>query len=255
MGFDGRLGRAVNQAHPWPHDVGNDRRQQRIVRASQNQRVDAHFCQCAEVFVNNQSCHVVINPPFLDERHEERTGPRVNHQSGRQSIDCTLVCTGGNRARCADDAYGAAVGCAHGGSRTGFDDADDRHGNDFTKMRQGVRRGGITGDHDELDPFAGKPLRDLGRVLPHGIGALGSIRHSSRVSEINKRLVRQARLQRTDDRQATQSRIKHTNGRVRGTHQRRVATAMTPPAVGSADSDTGTSHSCAATNASAPANR
>ena len=74
--FRGRLRRAVDEPHAGPRELAEERREQRIMRAAEHDRVDLRLGERLEIFARDESRRVAIGPSLLDERHEERARAR-----------------------------------------------------------------------------------------------------------------------------------------------------------------------------------
>jgi len=79
--FDGDLGRGIDQFHVAPQMALQHRRDQRIVRAPQDERVDFIRQKRNKIFLHDLKRHRLFQPAFFHERHDQRTG-LPKHLSG-----------------------------------------------------------------------------------------------------------------------------------------------------------------------------
>ena len=110
----------------------------------------------------------------------------------------------------------AAAGGRAGGARARFDDTDHRQrAEPGLHCIQPHRGSGIAGHHQALDAVPRQRLGRLPRIARHGVGRLGAIRQSRRVTEVHEALMRQRLHQRRQHRQPADAGVEHADGRIR----------------------------------------
>src|SRR5206468_1159835 len=60
--------------------------QKRIVRAAEDQRVDAAPAKASEIEGDRRPRDLVVGPSLLGERHEQRAGPRIDLEVGAKPL-------------------------------------------------------------------------------------------------------------------------------------------------------------------------
>src|SRR5438477_233177 len=141
----------------------------------------------------------MVDPPLLDEWHEQRTRARRDTHVRIEILNRALVGARVNRARGPDDADVSPGARAHRGARARFDDA--KHGDRqlLSQRRKRVRRRGVARDDDRFDVLGAQELRYLAAVSANGVGALGSVWDTRGVAEIDDALIRQLPHDLADD--------------------------------------------------------
>ena len=74
--FAGGLFGAVDEPDVVAHDAPQQRLEQRVVCAAEDERVDVRIDHGAEIFLRDETCRFALEPPFLDEWNEQRAGAR-----------------------------------------------------------------------------------------------------------------------------------------------------------------------------------
>ena len=138
---------------------------------------------CARLLRYSRAASVrdlVVDPPLLGQRHEQRTGAGVDLQIGPQPAQRARVLAAADRSLGGDDADLAVAGGARRRLRTGLDDADDR--NVVAPLQRVERHRGrrVAGHHQQLDALVDQELGVLERVAAHDVGRLGAVRDSGR---------------------------------------------------------------------------
>src|SRR5205823_5821285 len=182
----------IHQRHTRTHHAGEQRLQQRVVRAAEHQRLDAGTPQRLQVLAGDELGRRVIEPAFFHERHEQWAGPGVHAGIRSNRGDGPLVGAARNRARGPDHADRPRPGRLHRGARTGLDDADERHGRARLQVIERLGGDGVAGDDQGLYAALQQVGEDLRRVAAHGVRGLRAVGHARGVAEINDRLAWEA---------------------------------------------------------------
>ena len=170
--------------------------QQRVVRAAKDQRVDVGIEQRTQVLHQHLVRHFTFQPPFLDQRHEQRTGTCGDARMRVQLANGTLIRAALDRRTRANDAN--VVVARGGGGRlcTRLDDAGNGDRQLVREHRKRERRRRVTSDDDRLGFAAEQQRRDLSAVTLDSARAFAAVRNACRVAEIIDRFVRQNAPQR-----------------------------------------------------------
>ena len=160
------------------------------MRAPQDEHVDPGALERLEVFARDQLGGRMLEPCFLDERHEQRTWVAVHARVGPQRFDRALVCAACDGAGRADHADVTGARRRHSRARAGLDDADDRHGRLALQGAECMRGTRVTRHDHGLHAALQQERENLCAVAADRVGRLGSIGHARRVAEIDHRLPR-----------------------------------------------------------------
>ena len=147
--FGGLLG-GGDQGDVLTHHVGDDAGQQGIVRAAQDEGVDAAGRDRVKVGVGHCQQLIARSHAGLDEADETRTGLAQDSDlwGGCERVDIGLALVGRLRG---DDADLVVAGGCNGSADRRADDLDDRDVVAFACIVQHRSRGGVAGDHQSLD--------------------------------------------------------------------------------------------------------
>src|SRR5690606_30303752 len=151
--------------------VAQDGREQGVVRAAEDERVDALGDQRLEVAARDEGGHLAVEPALLDERNEQRGRALADLGAGADARDGPRIGAGGDGARGRDDADLAAPAGAHAGPGARLDDAEDRHVELDPEHRQGDRADRVARHDEELDVVLGQVARAGPRVAQDGARA------------------------------------------------------------------------------------
>src|SRR3989304_9429176 len=121
------------------------------MRAGENQRVDTALLETAQVSFPRHLAAPVVSPAFLDQRHEERTGPAVDLDPAIGGFEGPGVGAALNGCLGADHADFPIPGAPNRSLNAGLDDADYRHRKFFPQMSEGDGRRRIARDDDDFD--------------------------------------------------------------------------------------------------------
>ncbi len=156
--------------------VGDERRQQRIVRAAEEQGVDALVGRQREDVLavagpvteqrrqrrDHLGTHLVaVEPAGLDQGHEGRRGVLVDLDERVLVLDGLEVGVRADRGLGRDDADPSGSRGQGGGRGARADDADDGHVVARAHRRQRDRRRGVAGDDDGLHVASGQHVEAL----------------------------------------------------------------------------------------------
>ena len=209
-----RVGR-VDELRPL-RKRGRDRpREERVVRAAEDDDARARRRHGLEVPRGRRPGHLVLRPAFLGQRHEERTGRVEDLARGIEGPDRAAVRVGrdgrlrredGDRpARSARRLAGARRENRRG--RAGRHDPDYGHGRHLHDRveREGGR--GVARDDDGLHAVVEEEPDRAARVAPHGLRGLRPVGEARRVPEVEQPLVREAARDRVEDGEAADARV------------------------------------------------
>src|SRR5581483_9145030 len=114
-----------------------------------------------------------------------------------------------------DDGDVTGPGCQASGLRAGLDHTDHGHVADpLADRRQPHRGSGVAGNDEALHAVTCKRLRCLQRVAHDRLRALGAVRQTSGVAEIDEPLPRQLRRKGLEDREAADAGIEDADRRI-----------------------------------------
>src|SRR4051812_36963516 len=132
--------------------------------APQHKGVDVRLDERSQILTRDETCGVMLDPAFFDERREKRTGARSDADVRIEAADGLLVGAGLDRAGGTDDADVPAARRLYGGPRARLDDADDRHVERRAQAVERMRGRRVTGDDHALHSFVAKKGGDLSAV-------------------------------------------------------------------------------------------
>jgi len=198
-GLRGGFVRAVDERHVRPEQLGQQRLEEWVMGAAQNEGIDPRGFHRGEVLARNESRRLGVEPSLFNQWHEQRTGARHDVRVRRYFLDRALVCTRPDGARRADDAQLPATRRGDRGPCSRLDDADDRQRKLTLQGRQGMRGGRVAGHDDGFDVLRLQELSDLAAVASDGVGAFRSVWNPSRVTEVDDPLVRELQNELAND--------------------------------------------------------
>ena len=196
-----RRGRAVDDRHPLPHRRGDDRAEQWVVRAAQQQRVDpcrgrqrehelAVAVACAQQrrqLVGDGCLDLrTAQEPGFDHRHEAGRGVLVDLHGRVLILDRVEIGVRPDGRRCRDDAH-PPIPCREGrrgGTRP--DDAQHRQVVASAQVTQRDGRGRVARDDQCLDVAPRQLVGRLGRERPHLIVGADAVRRARVVAEVDR---------------------------------------------------------------------
>ncbi|OQB37571.1 MAG: hypothetical protein BWY06_02321 [Candidatus Latescibacteria bacterium ADurb.Bin168] len=89
--FPGNLSRRVGEDGFRSHDTTDNRYQQRVMRAAQNEHVNHCLSQRVEVLMRDQKACRAVCPPFFGKRHEQRACLREYADRRVNPRQCALI--------------------------------------------------------------------------------------------------------------------------------------------------------------------
>ena len=208
----GRSLGAVDDRDPLADHLLDRCAQDRVVSASEHERIDRGVHEGPEVDFGNLARNMRVGPSLFGERHEQRG-------SGLNDLDIALHTSdrGGVRAR-----SHRSLGCQNADrsapapldrcARARLDHADHRNRELFAKRRQRCRRGGVAGDDQHLDATPEKMVRCLQRIPRHDGGRFRPVRNARGVAEVDQRLIGKRPRNLPEDRQSAHSGVEHSDG-------------------------------------------
>jgi len=200
--FGGGLLRGIDEGHVRPERAADGWRQQGVVGAAEDQRVDPMAPERLQVLLRHRLADPAAQPPLLHQRDEERAVPREHRHRWVDPLDGGLIGSAQDGGAGADDPDALVPRGAHRRLRPGPDDADDRHLEVLAQRRQRPGGGGVAGDHDALHAEAQEELDVLQRELHDGRLRFRAVGHAGSVAEVDDGLRGQIVDQRLDDGEA-----------------------------------------------------
>ncbi len=167
-------------------DALEERAQQRVVRAAEDDRVDAGLLERRGVVAHGGEELLGPGVP-LDQRDEARTGDLGHGHARVERVDDVGVAAARDGSLGGEDADAAVARRLHGGMGLGREDADDRHGELLLEERKRDGGGGVAGGGDELHALALEVGAELERERLHlvrGARAVGAARAVAEVDEV-----------------------------------------------------------------------
>ena len=184
--------------------------------AAQHEAVDLLGEHRAQVFLRGEAGHLVVQPAFLDQRHEQRAGLGIHPHRRIEFVHAARVGVAVDRGRRADDTDAPSRRGRHRGARAGLDDVEHRDagGQPVHHVRR-HRRHGVARDDQHLDVALQQEFGDLrGEVLDRG-DRLHPVGHARGVAEVDDVLERQALHERAHHGEPADAGIEHPD-RARG---------------------------------------
>ncbi len=210
---------AADQRDVVAHHVGDDTGEQRVVRAAEDQRVDAGLGQRVEVLVRDRDQLVAAGDPGLDEVDEPRAGPGRQLDVRRRGERVLVGHRLGRGAR-ADDADPAGAGGGDRPAGRGVDHLDDGDVVPLAGVAQHRRARGVAGDDQCLDPLGVQVVEALQGVLADLADRLRTVGLAGGVAEVAHRLVGQLVDHRPRHGEAAETGVEDPDGSVDGSNGR-----------------------------------
>ena len=221
-----------DERHVAAEDPLQDRTDQRVVRAAEDDRVDAGGLQRRGVLAHGRGRLLGERVVALDQRHEPRAGDRDDLGARVERSNELLVATAGDGRLRREQADPPVARRLHGRVRLGRDHADDRDAQLGLELRQGGGGGRVARDHDELDALRLEERADLAGEAADLVERPRPVREPRSVAEIDEILVRQRHEALVQHCQAAHARVEHADRPL--VHARDCREAGGPPSVGSA---------------------
>ena len=157
----GLLGRE-DERHVAPEHALEDRPDQRIVRAAEDDRVHVRLLERRRVLAHGLGRLGREGIGALDQRNEARAGDGEELDARIERVNERGVTPGSDGRLGREQPDAAVAGRLHGGVGLGSDHADDRNVQALLQLRQ--RRGGrrVAGRDDQLDALLLEVAADLG---------------------------------------------------------------------------------------------
>ena len=193
------------------------RRDQRIVRAAEDHRVDLRVAQRARVVPHGVDiCSSNGDPRSISGTSPGQATPTTVTNGSAAAIACLVGAAAHGRLR-RHVADAAVAGRGDGPHRAGLHDAEHVHAQrrlhqPLPQRRQRGRRGAVAGDHEQLDPPRQELLGDLERERLDLPPRARAVRHPRGVGEVDEVLVRQLHEQLVQHREPTDPGIEHADG-------------------------------------------
>ena len=198
---------AVHQRHAGARHALKDLSQQRVVGASQNQRVD--FRTAAQVVAHQDLGLGRIRQPFLHHVHQHGAGLRPHAQTARLQPPLIGLAADGRLGADHADAGGAGDACR--GFHAWVDYAPNRDG--AARRQCGHRHGGsrVACHHQGLHALAAQEFRDSRGEIDHHFRRFAAVGHARRVTQINEIAVRHAAPKGLQNGEPADARIEHAD--------------------------------------------
>ena len=214
-------------ATPSPATACDDRTEQRVVRAAEEQRVDPRRRRqredelTARVALAEQRRQGVPDGGLdlgpgeqarLDHRHERRRGVLVDLDGRVLLLDRLEVGVRADRRRRGDDADPPDPGRQRGRGGARSDHAEDRQRVAPPGVGQGDRGRRVAGDHDGLDVALDEPVEGLAGEVEDLLVGPRPVRRPGVVAEIDGRFAGQTPDDLPEDRQPADPRVEDADG-------------------------------------------
>src|SRR5687767_4911800 len=203
--------RAVDEHDVGTEQFGQDRLEQRVMRAAEYDRVDARSPKGREILVRDQPRCIMVDPPFLNEGNEQRAGTRNDVCARSERANGAFVGARADRARSPDDSELFPRRRGNRSTRSRLDDADHGNGELLLQHRQSMRRCRVARDHDRLNVLRCEVRADLTTIPSHGVGTLRTVRDTRSVTKVNDALMRQLAHDLAHDGEATEARVENSD--------------------------------------------
>ena len=206
----GLLGRE-DERHVAAEDPLQDRPDQRVVRAAENDRVDSGGLQRLGVLPHRGGRLLGERIVALDQRHQPRARDRNDLRARVERAHELLVAAAGDGGLRREQADPAIAGRLHRRVRLGRDHTHDGDAQLGLELRQGGGGGRVAGDDDELDALRFQERADLAGEAPHFVERARPVRQPGAVAEVDEILMRQRDEALVQHRQAAHARVEHAD--------------------------------------------
>jgi len=185
--------------------------EKRIMRASQNQRIDVFpedFLQIAhDDFIGDR----IMRPSFFNERNQKRAGFPDNRNLRVNPVDLAGIGSGSDGCLGCNDPDALIFRCLdrHQGPRLYH--AQHRHSGLVAYFIESHGGSSVAGNDDCLDILCLQETHDLFRITDHRCLRFISVRNPCRVSEVNDFFVGKIPHNLPCDGQASESRVKYSD--------------------------------------------
>ncbi len=214
-----------DESHAAANRAGNQRRQNRVVRAAKHQRVHAGGRNGGEVLarhrVEGPAQRLQISPltcgftrpaqALLHNLHKLRACGARHLDARVQRVDGGGVGARPNGAGGGNHAHSARSGGTHGGPRARLHHAHHGHVELALSQRQASSRGRVAGNHNQLHLALAQPRANFAHEAAHLVQGPRAIGATRGVAKINEPLGRQTLRNRARHRQPAQPGIKYAN--------------------------------------------
>ena len=199
-------------------DPLQDRADERVVRAAEDDRVHAGLLQRLGIRANRVRDLLAERIVRLDERHEPRAGDRNDLRAGIERANELDVSPARDRRLRREETDPAVPRGEDSGVRLGREDADD--GNRELALKIGERGCGrrVAGRDDELHALLLEVAGDLGREAPDLVQRPRPVRQPRAVAEVDEVLVREGDQALVQDGEPAHAGVEHADGA--GVHAR-----------------------------------
>ena len=183
--MQGAGGGGVDDAHAITDHFLEDRNEQRVVGASEEQGIDAFFEHRLEVGFEDRARGLVIKPIFLNQGHEQWRWLLDDHHAGSAQSQGVLVGMRGDGAAGGNDADAFRLWIGKHGFDTSFDHAE--HGDAVLLLQkwQRVSGGRIAGYDNGFHVFRQQITHIFIRKTADGFGRLRAIGNACGIAEID----------------------------------------------------------------------
>src|SRR5215211_3002338 len=199
--------RREDQRDAAPEHALEDRADQRVVRAAEDDRVDPGRLQRLRVVAHSIRRLGAERLVALDQRYEARAGDREEADAGVERVDELGIPAGGDRRLRRHQADPAVARREHGGVGLGRDHADDRDSELLLQLWERGRRRCVARRDDELDPLRFEEVPELARVAADLRKRARPVRQPRVVAEVDEVLVRHGHEALVQDSEAAHARV------------------------------------------------
>ena len=215
----GLLGRE-DERDATPEDTLQDRADERVVRAAEDDGVHVGVLERGCVLADGGGDLLAEDVVALDERNQTRTGDRYDLHSCVERVDELRIPSAGDGRVRGQQPDPAVPRREHRSVRLGGEHADDGKGELPLEVGKSRGRRGVARGDDELDALLLEVARDLGGEAADLVERARPVGKPRAVSEVHEVLVRERDEALVQDGEAAHARVEDADGA--GIHARGV---------------------------------
>jgi fermentation-respiration switch protein FrsA (DUF1100 family) len=203
----GGLLRREDERDSATEDPLEDRTDERIVRAPENDRVNPGLLQRGGVRANGLGGLGAERRLALDQRHESRAGHGHEGDARVERVHQLGVAAGGHGRLGREQPDPAVARRLYGRMGLGRDHADHRKRHLLLQLPERGRGGGVAGDEDQLDILGFEECRDLARKAANLRQRTRAVRQAGVIAEVEEVLVRHRHEALVEDGKTAHTRV------------------------------------------------
>jgi len=213
--LEGLLGGLFSRVHDLdaaPHGLSDYVFEDGVMSAAHDEDIDPGFPEVAQIFLGDEAGDLIMLETFLNDGHEEGTGPRKNLHIRIELSDRSFVGHALDRRPGADDPHSAALRVSDRLRGAGTDDADHRDGHSSLQYLKGEGGRGVAGNNEELDALREQEEGAFEGVFRHHPGRLVPVGNSRGITEIDDMFMGEKFFDLFEDGHASDPGIEHSDG-------------------------------------------